>query len=412
MRPGQSSEKCPGLISCDQCKPLAVWSYYADWTSHSRDVGEMKEGHSSVEEARYRAMQAVEYYQQAVLASDKTGGAIQPDSAYKSLGAVFGQETAAPDTRGDLINYGGVKSSRSVQNMAERSYSVSEVNRSSVGGPGLVRTPHRAAGYGGAGQPARGPHRFGNPDMRASYSERLTARQRPAPVPRSGPSDTAVYKSNSSLDLDHEADILQESSVTTGPSRREYGSHGSLNMMGREVLNGFPGEGPVAVSTLTRTGHYNSGLNRSEESNAGSGISNNTNDDLDSGAGSPKQKKKAMGFWGNKDKNARKSQKSLFKKRTKEGSESVVKTSVDLASCDNLDNKAEDKHRRRFFSHYDTASVCASLSITAQLRTLQRRNTTTGASAASAALRGGGDSLDNHCETDHGDGINNQLVLR
>lgn len=358
-----------------------------------------------MEEARYRAMQAVEYYQQAVLASDKTGGAIQPDSAYKSLGAVFGQEAA--DTRGDVITYNGVKSSRSVQNMAERSYSVSEVNRSSVTGPGLARTPHRAAGYGGAGQPTRGPHRFGNPDTRASYSERLNSRQRPAPLPV-----PPVYKSNSSLDLDHEVDILQESSVTTGPSRREYGSHGSLDMMGREVLTGFPAEGPVAVSTLTRTGHYNSGLNRSEESNAGSVISNNTNDDLDSGAGSPKQKKKAMGFWGNKDKNARKSQKSLFKKRTKEGSESVVKTSVDLASCDNLDNKAEDKHRRRFFSHYDTASVCASLSITAQLRTLQRRNTTTGASAASAALRGGGDSLDNHCETDHGDGVNNQLVLR
>merc|ERR1719422_96502 len=45
---------------------------------------------------------------------------------------------------------------------------------------------------------------------------------------------------------------------------------------------------------------------------------------------------------------------------------------------------------------------------------LQRRNTTTGASAASAALRGGqshGDSLDSDLETDHGDGVNNDLVL-
>ena len=395
----------------------------------------MKEGTTSIEEARYRAMQAVEYYNSAVLGSGlrsttastvnsdnngnsnhfKTGGAIQPDSAYKSLGSVFGPEGPADNkkklsngTNGNVMTYNGVKSSRSVQNMAERSYSVSEVNRSLMTGSGLARTPHRAAGYGGAGQPTRGPHRFGNPDTRASYSERLNSRQKPAGVPRAGPGETGVYKSNSSLDLDHEVDILQESSVTTGSSRREYGSHGSLDMVGA-----FPGEGPVAVSTLTRTGHYNPGLNRSEESNAGSVISNNTNDDLDSGAGSPKQKKKAMGFWGNKDKNARKSQKSLFKKRTKEGSDGLVKgCSVDLASCDNLDNKAEDKHRRRFFSHYDTASVCASLSITAQLRTLQRRNTTTGASAASAALRGGGDSLDSHIETDHGDGINNELVLR
>ena len=48
---------------------------------------------------------------------------------------------------------------RSVQNMAERSYSVSEVNRAALGSSGLHRTPHRAGGYGGGGQPTRGPHR-------------------------------------------------------------------------------------------------------------------------------------------------------------------------------------------------------------------------------------------------------------
>ena len=68
-----------------------------------------------------------------------------------------------------------------------------------------------------------------------------------------------MYKSNSSLDLDAEADILQESAVTGARERREYGSHGSLDMMGRsaEAANGLfahPGDpvGPVAVSTLTR----------------------------------------------------------------------------------------------------------------------------------------------------------------
>ena len=84
-----------------------------------------------------------------------------------------------------------------------------------------------------------------------------------------------MYKSNSSLDLDHEVDILQESTVLTGAhssggqSRREYGSHGSLDMMGRGLTHGGeavsgaalnggmfaqPGDGPVAVSTLTRRG--------------------------------------------------------------------------------------------------------------------------------------------------------------
>ena len=182
----------------------------------------------------------------------------------------------------------------------------------------------------------------------------------------------------------------------------------------------FSGEGPAAVSTLTRPNHYNnhanSHLNRSEESN-GSVVSNGSCQDhteIDS-ASSPKLKKKAIGFWGNKDKNSRKSQKSLFKKRTKEGAGNSdgVNKSVE-SSSDILDNRAEDKHRRRFFSHHDIGSVCASLSVTAQLRTLQRRNTTTGASAASAALRNsgsGGESPDSE-EADQGDGVNNDLVLR
>ena len=93
--------------------------------------------------------------------------------------------------------------------------------------------------------------------MRASYSERLSSRQRGA-----YPTSREVYKSNSSLDLDHEAEILQESSVVGGGggARREYGSHGSLDVMGRgsrdqeqSALGLFPAsEGPAAVSTLTR----------------------------------------------------------------------------------------------------------------------------------------------------------------
>lgn len=261
--------------------------------------------------------------------------------------------------------------------------------------------------------------------MRASYSERLSTRQRQVESGRGvmGPPGEH-YKSNSSLDLDHELDILQESNVghhVVSNRNREYGSHGSLDMMG--AFNKTDRDGPVAVSTLTRTGgHFTlSNLNRSEDSATGSVISTGSQDhtELDGAPGSPKTKKKAIAsFWNNnKEKNPRKSQKSLFKKRTKDGvSENGVngKGGADIANCDTLDNKAEDKHRRRFFSHFDTASVCASLSVSAQLRTLQRRNTTTGASAASAALRGGqnGDSLDSDIEADHGDGVNNELVLR
>ena len=82
---------------------------------------------------------------------------------------------------------------------------------------------------------------------------------------------------------------------------------------------------------------------------------------------SPKSKRKAItGFWAkDKDKQSRKSQKSLFKKRPKDG----VLGEAGVEAAEPLDNKAEDKHRRRFFSHYCAASVCASLSVTAQVKT-------------------------------------------
>ena len=103
------------------------------------------------------------------------GGVVRPhpppDSAYKSLGSVFapkdsppGRETKKKQACSVQVNpvqptpgFQAVKSSRSVQNMAERSMSVSESERTR----GLSsRTPHRTAGYGGAGQPSRGPHRY------------------------------------------------------------------------------------------------------------------------------------------------------------------------------------------------------------------------------------------------------------
>jgi len=371
-------------------------------------------------------MQAVEYYNAPGL-----GGMNGPDAQYKSLG-IFGKESPPRDAKKaaskvvSVVNTSTVKTARSVQNMAERSFSVSVGE--TLGQSNLTRTPHRTAGYGGAGHPNRAPHRFGNPDMRASYTER--SRQRNGysreQVDKPGIATGPLYKSNSSLDLDNEVDILQESSVIQNASslgRREYGSHGSLDVMGRDreaLMAMFPSttDGPAAVSTLTRPVQSTSVHNRSEES-AGSVVSNGSLDvhpsvEFENGGVSPKQKKKAIGFWG-KDKSSRKSQKSLFKKRVKEGSDIVVKPTSETSS-DGLDNRAEDKHRRRFFSHHDIGSVCASLSVTAQLRTLQRRNTTTGASAASAALRSSGpssagsDSPENE-DQDQGDGISNELVL-
>merc|ERR1719210_1322398 len=79
--------------------------------------------------------------------------------------------------------------------------------------------------------------------MRASYNE-----QRRLGPTCSYPSRSIVYKSNSSLDLDHEVAVVQEavSSVNLNSyHQRQFGSQGSIN-----DLKSF--EGPAAVSTLQR----------------------------------------------------------------------------------------------------------------------------------------------------------------
>ena len=85
----------------------------------------------------------------------------------------------------------------------------------------------------------------------------------------------------------------------------------------------------------------------------------------------------------------------------------------------------DDRHRRKFFSHHDVSSLCASLGGLAHAarakEALERRNTTTGASAASAALRSSHaasnegsnvNSSSDAADVDHGDNVSNELVLR
>lgn len=75
----------------------------------------------------------------------------------------------------------------------------------------------------------------------------------------------------------------------------------------------------------------------------------------------------------------------------------------------------EERQRRRAFTHYDCQSLTANLGYAAKLRGLllaRRRNTTTGASAASMlgarSATPDGDSGDE----DGGDGTSNDLIER
>ena len=119
--------------------------------------------------------------------------------------------------------------------------------------------------------------------------------------------DNLVYKSNGSLDLDSEVEMVQEVITNvnqSGYNRRDFGSHGSIDMIptrnpGYGHQRGFPdvnafetasvdgvtvNGGPAAVSTLQRK--TTTATDRSEESGAGSVMSSGSLDD------SPKQKKK------------------------------------------------------------------------------------------------------------------------
>ena len=57
-----------------------------------------------------------------------------------------------------------------------RSFSVSESSRNQSLNASQNRTPHRIAGYGGAGQPSRGPHRYHSGHFTFSLSTFLLAR--------------------------------------------------------------------------------------------------------------------------------------------------------------------------------------------------------------------------------------------
>ena len=208
---------------------------------------------------------------------------------------------------------------------------------------------------------------------------------------------------------------------------REFGSHGSIDVITRQDQmhrqhNMFPDihsfdsssmdgvltvQGPAAMSTLQRKSET---LNRSEDSaTTGSVMSTGSLDD------SPKQKKK-NGFFSSSNKE--KSQKSLFKKFRGGSNAKDHETSTQKSTSSGSDSLEDqhysdlDRHRRRFFSHYDIGSVCASLSPSSQLKTLERRNTTTGASAASAALRSNNTGGNADAEKDLGDNVSNELVLR
>ena len=378
----------------------------------------------------------------------------QMSETYKSLGDVFGINAAVASIAGSTGNVRKasknsalsqqpqqqqqqqhhLKSSRSVSNVLAHHEPTYQTQRLST----YANVP--ASNGNGNG-------RFGTSDTRASYNERLSVSRQPTQQPQQqqhqhqpqrqysinnnnpfptigngtprrqsgvmGPpppptSRSIVYKSNTSLDLDH--DVAHSSEIIL-PSvqqdyqqlRREYGSQGSINTSGNRFVAAPPmnagsnlgyrdriysgpiveigqaSPGPAASSTLQRksVGHCNGSsstaflstreLNKSEESTLGSVISNGSVNHGETGSeSSPKTTKKKIGgassgFF-SKERESNKSQKSLFKKfRGSKENNPDPAVLFGKEGEGSIDRQAvlDDCHRRRFFLHHDIGSMCA-----------------------------------------------------
>lgn len=267
-----------------------------------------------------------------------------------------------------------------------------------------------------------------------------------------------LYRSNSSLELVHESTGHPPGTTAAssggvhlaGPNlRREYGSHGSIDVIANDRPHGAsgtsesffamlqdyrpavlgvigtdqrsPGPAEYMKGKVPDSGNYSSAANTSasqanvshysngggltnglQTSSSTASMQNYTNeatadDRLD--AGSPKFKLHRL--WG----------------PTKAGRQPThVSANDECSFITTLSADIEERQRRRAFAHFDCQSLTANLGYAAKLRGLllaRRRNTTTGASAASmvtsrdssSAAASDSDSID-----DFGDGQGNELL--
>ncbi|XP_055945135.1 signal-induced proliferation-associated 1-like protein 2 [Argiope bruennichi] len=238
------------------------------------------------------------------------------------------------------------------------------------------------------------------------------------------PAKIGLYRSNSSLDLEHTSEMLEERS---GILRRDYGSASSLDLISATgesffaMLREFRREnfdqrspGPPKIQEFLK-GKIDP---TPSTQNAANALANGPESFEESN--SPKIKNKFYKLWDIKDKTKAKnkllsSEPSIFKKLR--GSKTDMSDCTGKGSDNSLDTEAriEDKLRRKAFAHYDCESLVANLSYASRLRSLlsRRRNTTTGASAASMQNRSHANNLENMNpeDSDPGDGQSSELLL-
>ncbi|CAL4135181.1 unnamed protein product, partial [Meganyctiphanes norvegica] len=279
-------------------------------------------------------------------------------------------------------------------------------------------------------------NKFGHADLRASYNERIRSGppslQPHRPVTRIGqqevgggfvymrgsvgvPGPGGLYRSNSSLDLDHESPDEQPPS---SPLRREYGSHGSINVAASQP--------PESLYSMFRD------LQPTDRLDPASASTDSVAQESETV--SPKVRSKLQKLW-DKDKPSifkklrssksteGKSEKPEINSETTSTTHSKGSSSIKSDnSCGDADSRSEEPltapklNRRSAFAHYDCRSLAAQLNSTHMRSVLaERSNTTTGASAAAMAGVTGGTHHDSTedlrlDDQDSGDGRSNSLL--
>lgn len=306
-----------------------------------------------------------------------------------------------------------------------------------------------STGGGGSGPPGGGVRErtmqaveyYNSTVLRARVGAGLTGPRTGTSVPQD-----ALHRSNSSLELTH--DPHHGGPGTSDPPiqlRREYGSHGSIDVISasserggtssssgagesffamlqdyRPAVLGMIGTdqrspGPAEylrgkVDPPPATENASNALAAASDDSPSSNITSSMST-------SPKLRLKLNRFWGGGGGGSAGGAGGGKPPRHNHVlDDSVVNTISSSNNSHCAGGEIEERQRRRAFVHHDCQSVTANLGYAAKLRGLllaRRRNTTTGASAASmigarSATPDGGDSGDE----DAGDGRGNDLLER
>ncbi|XP_028982373.1 signal-induced proliferation-associated 1-like protein 2 [Diachasma alloeum] len=180
-----------------------------------------------------------------------------------------------------------------------------------------------------------------------------------------------LHRSNSSLELPHSPERTGRA-VDAQPLRREYGSHGSIDVVGGQCNSASGGDNLFAMLQDFRSGRTSADrLYGHHHSDNPTGMVSTDEVCGPTSSSSPKLRLKLNRLWGGKE--------------SVSGGMSSLSTPSSTPSTV-VPGDLEERHRRRAFLHYDCQSLTANLGYAAKLRGIllaRRRNTATGASAAS-----------------------------